>query len=79
MEPDHDRTVFVVLSLMTHCFTMMKSVRVLCQLQDILCNDCNQKGTSRFHWLYHKCEFCGSYNTRVIKSDSGNPNCPNPN
>ncbi|XP_072968294.1 zinc finger protein BRUTUS isoform X1 [Typha angustifolia] len=36
--------------------------------QDILCNDCDKKGTSRFHWLYHKCSFCGSYNTRVIKT-----------
>ncbi|MQL90863.1 hypothetical protein Taro_023463, partial [Colocasia esculenta] len=34
--------------------------------QDILCNDCGKKGTSRFHWLYHKCSFCGSYNTKVI-------------
>ncbi|CAD5165963.1 unnamed protein product [Musa acuminata subsp. malaccensis] len=38
--------------------------------QDILCNDCGKKGTSRFHWLYHKCGFCGSYNTRVIKTDT---------
>ncbi|XP_057416206.1 zinc finger protein BRUTUS-like isoform X2 [Lotus japonicus] len=38
--------------------------------QDILCHDCNRKGTSRFHWLYHKCGFCGSYNTRVIKSET---------
>ncbi|XP_010274617.1 PREDICTED: uncharacterized protein LOC104609887 [Nelumbo nucifera] len=37
--------------------------------QDILCNDCHKKGTARFHWLYHKCGSCGSYNTRVIKSD----------
>ncbi|KAL6969877.1 hypothetical protein U1Q18_029591 [Sarracenia purpurea var. burkii] len=42
--------------------------------QDILCNDCDKKGTSRFHWLYHKCGFCGSYNTRVIKVDSSS-NC----
>ncbi|KAF2317795.1 hypothetical protein GH714_041109 [Hevea brasiliensis] len=35
--------------------------------QDILCNDCDKKGTAPFHWLYHKCRFCGSYNTRVIK------------
>ncbi|KAK7271233.1 hypothetical protein RJT34_26963 [Clitoria ternatea] len=40
--------------------------------QDILCHDCDRKGTSRFHWLYHKCGFCGSYNTRVIKSDATN-------
>ncbi|GMY15313.1 zinc finger protein BRUTUS isoform X1 [Fagus crenata] len=43
--------------------------------QDILCNDCDRKGTSRFHWLYHKCGFCGSYNTRVIKSEMANSNC----
>jgi zinc finger-like protein len=35
-------------------------------LQDILCNDCEQKGTAPFHWLYHKCSLCGSYNTRNI-------------
>lgn len=34
--------------------------------QDILCNDCEKKGTAPFHWLYHKCSTCGSYNTRVI-------------
>ncbi|XP_077244625.1 zinc finger protein-like protein [Tasmannia lanceolata] len=38
--------------------------------QDILCNDCDRKGTARFHWLYHKCGFCGSYNTRVIKNEA---------
>ncbi|KDP29444.1 hypothetical protein JCGZ_18365 [Jatropha curcas] len=38
--------------------------------QDILCNDCDKKGTAPFHWLYHKCRFCGSYNTRVIKVES---------
>ncbi|KAJ4806511.1 zinc finger protein-like protein [Rhynchospora pubera] len=38
--------------------------------QDILCNDCSKKGTSRFHWLYHKCGSCGSYNTRVIKTET---------
>ncbi|XP_074383346.1 zinc finger protein BRUTUS-like isoform X3 [Apium graveolens] len=35
--------------------------------QDILCNDCERKGTAPFHWLYHKCATCGSYNTKVIK------------
>ncbi|KAL2321184.1 hypothetical protein Fmac_030153 [Flemingia macrophylla] len=44
--------------------------------QDILCHDCDRKGTSRFHWLYHKCGFCGSYNTRVIKSEATNSSCP---
>ncbi|XP_071731632.1 zinc finger protein BRUTUS-like At1g74770 isoform X2 [Rutidosis leptorrhynchoides] len=34
--------------------------------QDILCNDCEKRGTASFHWLYHKCPRCGSYNTRLI-------------
>ncbi|XP_051144695.1 zinc finger protein BRUTUS-like [Andrographis paniculata] len=44
------------------------------RFQDILCNDCNRKGRAPFHWLYHKCALCGSYNTRVIKVDP-DPNC----
>ncbi|GMJ10846.1 BRUTUS, embryo defective 2454 [Hibiscus trionum] len=43
--------------------------------QDVLCNDCDRKGTARFHWLYHKCEYCGSYNTRVIKTQTPTPDC----
>ncbi|XP_023002699.1 zinc finger protein BRUTUS-like [Cucurbita maxima] len=46
--------------------------------QDILCNDCERKGASRFHWLYHKCGYCGSYNTRVIKNDAY-AGCPSSN
>ncbi|CAB4265061.1 unnamed protein product [Prunus armeniaca] len=42
--------------------------------QDILCNDCDKKGTAPFHWLYHKCGSCGSYNTKVIRVDS-NTHC----
>ncbi|XP_021808365.1 zinc finger protein BRUTUS-like At1g18910 isoform X4 [Prunus avium] len=36
------------------------------QTQVILCNDCEKKGTAPFHWLYHKCSSCGSYNTRIL-------------
>ncbi|KAF8696068.1 hypothetical protein HU200_036956 [Digitaria exilis] len=45
--------------------------------QDILCNDCERKGKCRFHWLYHKCGSCGSYNTRVIKTDTADCSTPN--
>ncbi|KAB2053368.1 hypothetical protein ES319_A12G183300v1 [Gossypium barbadense] len=34
--------------------------------QAILCNDCETKGTAPYHWKYHKCSNCGSYNTRVL-------------
>jgi len=33
---------------------------------DILCNDCEQRSTVPYHFLYHKCASCGSYNTRVL-------------
>ncbi|KAK6148496.1 hypothetical protein DH2020_019408 [Rehmannia glutinosa] len=36
------------------------------QTQVILCNDCEKRGTASFHWLYHKCPHCGSYNTRLL-------------
>ncbi|XP_016511441.2 zinc finger protein BRUTUS-like At1g74770 isoform X1 [Nicotiana tabacum] len=36
------------------------------QTQAILCNDCEKRGTASFHWLYHKCSYCGSYNTRLL-------------
>ncbi|KAM1789084.1 hypothetical protein ACFX11_039278 [Malus domestica] len=36
------------------------------QTQVILCNVCEKRGTAPFHWLYHKCPSCGSYNTRRL-------------
>ncbi|GFP97673.1 uncharacterized ring finger protein c2f3.16 [Phtheirospermum japonicum] len=36
------------------------------QTQVILCNDCEKRGSASFHWLYHKCPNCGSYNTRLL-------------
>ncbi|CAN8239864.1 unnamed protein product [Cochlearia groenlandica] len=34
--------------------------------QVILCNDCGRKGNAPYHWLYHKCTSCGSYNSRLL-------------
>ncbi len=34
----------------------------------ILCNDCEAKTCTKFHFVYHKCQQCGSYNTKVIKT-----------
>ncbi|KAL0694854.1 hypothetical protein Bca4012_062034 [Brassica carinata] len=36
------------------------------QTQVILCNDCGRKGNAPYHWLYHKCSSCASYNTRLL-------------
>ena len=34
--------------------------------QPILCNDCGSKGEASFHFVYHKCNGCGSYNTTLL-------------
>ncbi|EFN52596.1 hypothetical protein CHLNCDRAFT_138627 [Chlorella variabilis] len=34
--------------------------------QAILCNDCGQTGEAPFHFVYHKCPACCSFNTRVV-------------
>ena len=33
----------------------------------LLCNDCERKSTSSYHFIYNKCTECGSYNTRILK------------
>lgn len=34
--------------------------------QNIQCNDCSTKSTVKYHFVYHKCPSCRSYNTRTI-------------
>lgn len=34
----------------------------------ILCNDCEKKSVTKFHFVYHKCVHCGSYNTNPLKT-----------
>ena len=36
------------------------------RMQQILCNDCTRTGFARWHFAYHACPHCRSYNTRVI-------------
>ncbi|GFH08789.1 uncharacterized protein HaLaN_03813 [Haematococcus lacustris] len=36
------------------------------RMQQVLCNDCSKTGFARFHFAYHACPHCRSYNTRVI-------------
>ena len=33
---------------------------------NILCNDCGEKTVTKFHFMYHKCLKCNSWNTSVI-------------
>lgn len=35
-------------------------------MQAVLCNDCGKRGQADFHFVYHKCPHCDSYNTRLV-------------
>ncbi|KAF9112972.1 hypothetical protein BGX27_002446 [Mortierella sp. AM989] len=34
----------------------------------VLCNDCEVKSEAPYHFLYHKCDKCKGYNTKVLKT-----------
>jgi hypothetical protein len=34
----------------------------------VYCNDCETKSTTKYHFLYHKCQNCGGYNTKTIQT-----------
>nr|CAG8594632.1 13533_t:CDS:2 [Entrophospora candida] len=34
----------------------------------ILCNDCVKQSTVKYHFIYHKCQYCKGYNTKVIET-----------
>lgn len=39
-------------------------------ISTILCNDCEMKSDTSYHFLYHKCQYCASYNTKVLRTTS---------
>ena len=34
--------------------------------QRVACNDCGEESVAPFHFVYHACAACRSYNTRVL-------------
>ncbi|KAJ1972864.1 hypothetical protein H4R34_005264 [Dimargaris verticillata] len=34
----------------------------------IFCNDCEERSTTQYHFLYHKCQHCRSYSTKVLST-----------
>jgi zinc finger protein-like protein len=34
--------------------------------QDVMCHDCGRAGSAPFHFVYHACPHCRSYNTRLL-------------
>ncbi|KAJ2776189.1 hypothetical protein H4R18_005799 [Coemansia javaensis] len=36
------------------------------RLSNVFCNDCRRRSVAQFHFVYHKCGHCSSYNTTVL-------------
>mmetsp|Transcript_2827 Transcript_2827/g.4106 ORF Transcript_2827/g.4106 Transcript_2827/m.4106 type:complete len:311 (-) Transcript_2827:145-1077(-) len=36
----------------------------------IYCNDCEKKSNAPYHFLYHKCRHCGSFNTQLLSKEA---------
>lgn len=36
------------------------------KINDIFCNDCEKRSKAPFHYIYHKCVNCASFNTTVL-------------
>jgi hypothetical protein len=64
------------LSNMTHFFARIDEMMASQQMPDeykktnseIFCNDCEKKSITKFHFVYHRCEHCNSYNTKLLRS-----------
>lgn len=35
---------------------------------NVLCNDCEVKSEAPYHFLYHRCDRCKGYNTKVLET-----------
>ncbi|ORZ05264.1 zinc-ribbon-domain-containing protein [Absidia repens] len=47
-------------------------------LSHVFCNDCERRCAAPYHFFYHKCAHCASYNTTVLrteKTESPPPSC----
>ncbi|KAI9144781.1 zinc-ribbon-domain-containing protein, partial [Paraphysoderma sedebokerense] len=37
-------------------------------LSFVFCNDCEKRSKAKYHFVYHKCGKCGSYNTKILST-----------
>lgn len=33
---------------------------------EVVCNDCDRRSVTPFHFMHYKCQLCAGYNTRVV-------------
>ncbi|KAJ2745826.1 hypothetical protein GGI20_001881 [Coemansia sp. BCRC 34301] len=38
------------------------------RLSTVFCNDCHRRSVTKYHFLYHKCQECNSYNTVILST-----------
>lgn len=48
-------------------------------ISHIFCNDCEKKTPAKYHFFYHKCGHCGSFNTTVLKTENTEETQPSEN
>jgi hypothetical protein len=66
------------LSNMSHFFSRIDEMMESQQMPEeytrvksqILCNDCEKKSVAKFHFVYHRCDHCSSYNTKLLRTFS---------
>ncbi|KAI7902171.1 zinc-ribbon-domain-containing protein [Cokeromyces recurvatus] len=39
-------------------------------ISHIFCNDCEKKSAAKYHFFYHKCKHCSSFNTTVLRTEN---------
>ncbi|KAI8059471.1 zinc-ribbon-domain-containing protein [Gongronella butleri] len=44
----------------------------------IFCNDCEKKSRAKYHFFYHKCKHCDSFNTTVLRTESNTSSASDP-
>ena len=63
------KTILDMGSMWEHLDTTLKSETLPEELIDkkriVYCNDCGKKTETQMHFIYHKCQNCGSYNTEI--------------
>lgn len=43
-------------------------------ISHVFCNDCELRSPAKYHFFYHKCAHCSSYNTTVLRTENTEKN-----
>ncbi|KAG0096867.1 hypothetical protein BGZ93_003879 [Podila epicladia] len=76
LDEDLDRTTFTALGNMSGYYAKIDSLLAEQTMPPeyanifsiVLCNDCEVKSEAPYHFLYHRCDKCKGYNTKVLET-----------